>query len=331
MEREGTEKEPVVSEWPYEKDMKKDQMIAEQPPKLSLKLLHGMIQELQQYNERIAARLDEFEIYLIQVQAARAQLEASAASTIAKAKAVAVMHEQSVARDANAEATEEAAERMARPNTVDADAREAGHTMADAMVSADHSATSADTVMAPDLEDAMDEAMDERPVPAPAFSADSVDTADVAPEMSNAADRSAAVDIIEAVPGDWAIIAAEQLNTVQMGVAMKPANRESGSNDLMTLAMEVLGFTSDAYDEDSSEDGIDPGEGVNPFDPDSFAGGSSAYAYAAADASPELRAQAQTSSPSSNLSSPFFMPRSQRHQAGKKKFLSLFGFRTRIS
>lgn|GEM_PF-1149582 len=353
MEREWTEKEPVVSESPYGKEAKKDQDNAEQPPKLTMKLLYGMIQELQQYSERIAARIEEFEVYLIQVQAARAQLEASAASTIARTKAAeAAMRERPDAQNDAVTMREEMTESAFVMEDADETGIEvaAGGTLAssETLVSAERLAAAAlnaalseqvqaiaaslvgggsapVTVAAADDGGADTEAEPAAETVVSASSIDGMTDGPSAPFIDRIAD-----DLSASASLNMDGIGIELADADEVPVYMRPAGRENGSDDLMTLAMEVLGFPYGAQDEGIDEDDLDPGEGVNPFDPDGFALGSAdAYDFATAGASSEPRAQ--TSSPGSGLTSPFFMPRSQRHQGAKKKFLNLFGFRTRIS
>ncbi|GFN31070.1 hypothetical protein [Paenibacillus xylaniclasticus] len=298
LEREWTEKEPVMSEWTHQNETKKEPLNADQPPKLSMKLLYGMIQELKQYSERLSARLDEFEVYLIQVQAARAQLEANAASTIAKTKLSETIVQSS--QDAKAAAAPNAASDQEQ--------------LAAASEGNSSSQVTAESV---DAVDAVDAVAVERAYPQP-------DSSSVEPTASFAADEPVErQEVASPVPIIPAVIEAAPGTEVQPSGSIKPISHETGSADLMTLAMEVMGLMDD---EDDDEDGLDPGEGVNPFNPDRYV--SSSLANAAADARPERFAN--TSSLGSDLSSPFFTPRSQRHQ-GKKKFLNLFGFRTRIS
>ncbi|GMK39838.1 hypothetical protein PCCS19_28930 [Paenibacillus sp. CCS19] len=325
MERVWTEKEPLVPEWYDHKEEKKEQ--ADGTPKLSMKLLYGMIQELKQCSERLNARLDEFEHYMIEVQATRAQLEADAARTIARAKAAAARHDRVAFADAalSAHAHEhgqafnvEIPPMSASPDTADAPSYELAETVADM----------ASTPVPEEAISQMDEevpAADEPAVAAaiaivnddiaPTASAEivSFDSAEVEePAMHSQAqtDNDVLVFDIDAIP-----------------LHAKPSKLESQPSYLMSLAQEVMGFTSS---ETEAEDGLDPGEGANPFDPDSFAAVSLASAEAEAAPAAALPAAVQPST-SAAMSSPFFTPRSQRHPSSKKTFLSLFGFRTRIS
>jgi hypothetical protein len=282
MERVWTEKEPLVPEWSDHKEDKKEQ--TDGMPKLSLKLLYGMIQELKQSSEQLNARLDEFEHYMIEVQAARAQLEADAARTIARAKALAALHDRAALAEAAAAVQRSpvdlaaAAVHSSKEDCADIAAIEAVEPPAE-----EHS----------DLMNTVAAIINHSPTV-------------VEPIVDNSSQAAEETQAIEAIP-----------------LHAKPGKPESQPAYLMTLAQEVLGITSD----EDGDDGLDREEGANPFDPDSFAAHSVEAAEAQAVPTAALPAQHSAAA----MTSPFFMPRSQRHQSSKKTFLSLFGFRTRIS
>jgi len=325
MERVWTEKEPLVPEWYDHKDEKKDQ--GDGMPKLTMKLLYGMILELQQRSDRLSARLDEFEHYMIEVQATRAQLEADAARTIARAKAAASLQDRSAFADAAMTAPGQAAAAAASPMQL--------HKPVDTNYNADEELIKTITAIEnepltaaakPEMNEA-DPLVDTPNTAAIDASIDasidvSIDAAEVVSHNANSETlfdmnrtndqeepaASDAIDVVDLIP----------LHT-------KPSKLESQPSYLMSLAQEVLGFTTP----DEAEEGLDPGEGANPFDPDNFAAHSIDTAEGQAAPASSLPV-VQHGSPS-GVSSPFFTPRSQRHQASKKTFLSLFGFRTRIS
>lgn len=331
MERVWTEKEPLVPEWYDHKDDKKDQ--ADGMPKLSMKLLYGMIQELKQCSDRLSARLDEFEHYMIEVQASRAQLEADAARTIARAKAVASLHDRSVFAEVAITASRQTDPTFASPMHLHKQQADASdnptHESVETMT-----AVANEPLMAVAAEPehemndeifplvAMSDALAIEAVIDELTATDTVDTVEAISHTStfeepavvnitNAQDEAVHIDIIDAVD--------------LIPLHTKPSKLESQPSYLMSLAQEVLGFTS----ADDAEDGLDPGEGANPFDPDSFAAHSMDTAEAQAAPASSLPVTQHVAP--SGVTSPFFTPRSQRHQTTKKTFLSLFGFRTRIS
>lgn len=329
MERAWTEKEPLVPEWSDYKEDKKEQ--ADGMPKLSLKLLYGMIQELKQTSDRLNARLDDFEHYMIEVQAARAQLEADAARTIARAKALAAFHERAAFAEASAAATG-----VAIPTVSSVSTASTGQSS--------ESEDAALNVMMESVEQADEhtsatfEAVEEESVAADTLAVitSALDTASESTVILIDSEPVAAANLAEehiaAIHEDESVsvTTVDELLNVDNSVMidaipmlMKPGKLESQPGYLMSLAQEVMGFSSP---EAEAEDGLDPGEGANPFDPDSFAALETAEAQAASAAAlPASHGSAAT------LTSPFFTPRSQRHPSSKKTILSLFGFRTRIS
>ncbi|MWC29061.1 hypothetical protein [Paenibacillus sp. MMS18-CY102] len=341
VEHVRTEKEPGVPEWTSREEDKREH--ADLPPKLTMKLLYGMIQEVQQHNERIAARLDEFEHYLLEVQAARAQLEASAAKTIAKAKALAALSEAAASADAtlahaqlsavNDEATnalrqlgpvsDDATPAMAQLGAVSGEANPA---------MAQLGAVNDETTPAPaqlgavsgEANPAMVQlgAVNDETTPASAQLGAVSDEANPAMAQLGPASDEAAI-ALGLVP-----LGANSADAMPSAVILhgKAGARASQPESLMSLAMEVLGFPNDDHSYDSSEDGLDPGEGANPFDTESFL-----VIEAAATSEAAPRAFAQDNANAATKSMPFFTPRSQRHPAPKKSFLNLLGFRTRIS
>lgn len=323
MERVWTEKEPLVPEWYDHKEDKKDQ--ADGMPKLSMKLLYGMIQELKQCSERLNARLDDFEHYMIEVQATRAQLEADAARTLARAKAVAARHDSITF-------PEMASAIHGHGQAVDADAEtppmhEAPH---NTTVHVDQSIkTGAAEEHPPALEanlmlDQDAACADESAVAAAIAIADetiaAVDSTEIVSLHSSEVEELTELSLMQTDDATSAI------NIDAIPLHTKPSKLESQPGYLMSLAQEVMGFTSPESD---AEDGIDPGEGANPFDPDSFA--VHHLETAEAQAAPAAALPAASHNTAAAMTSPFFAPRSQRHQTSKKTFLSLFGFRTRIS
>ncbi|MBD3920178.1 hypothetical protein H8B09_15540 [Paenibacillus sp. PR3] len=325
MERVWTEKEPLVPEWYDHKDDKRDQ--ADGMPKLTMKLLYGMIQELKQCSDRLSARLDDFEHYMIEVQATRAQLEADAARTIARTKVAASLHDRSAFAEAAMTAPGQAAVAVASPMHM--------HNPADTSDIPDDESTETFTAME-------DEPLTTAVEPETEESVSLIDMSDAASIEAAIDDLAASIDAVEVISHNSDIeelAAATITNEQEEAVAIdtidvidliplhaKPSKLESQPSYLMSLAQEVLGFTNP----DDAEEGLDPGEGANPFDPDSFAAHSMDTAEAQAASASSLPAAVQHST-SSAMTSPFFTPRSQRHPSSKKTFLSLFGFRTRIS
>ncbi|PWW07489.1 hypothetical protein DFQ01_102386 [Paenibacillus cellulosilyticus] len=343
MERAWTEKEPLVPEWYDHKEDKKEQ--ADGMPKLSMKLLYGMIQELKQSSEQLSARLDDFEHYMIEVQAARAQLEADAARTIARAKALAAYHERVAFAEAAAavpgmaaapptsavpssdfedeETTVmELAEAVVEHPTAAAEEKVVEHPTAAAeekvVVTANMTAVTANVPHAEVEVESVGSMIE--PEPSAALSAE--EHAALLNTVTEIFNHSSTA--VEPIADNNSQAAEERIVIEAIPLHAKPGKLESQPSYLMSLAQEVLGFTSS--DEDV-EDGLDPGEGANPFDPDSFAAHSMEIAEAQAAPAAALPAQHSAAA----MSSPFFTPRSQRHQSSKKTFLSLFGFRTRIS
>ncbi|EFM11689.1 hypothetical protein PaecuDRAFT_1295 [Paenibacillus curdlanolyticus YK9] len=359
VEHAGTEKEPGVPEWTSRDEEKREH--ADQPPKLTMKLLYGMIQEVQQYNERIATRLDEFEHYLLEVQAARAQLEASAARTIAKAKAIAALSE--AAASADAAIVDAAIAQQQAIGAVGADSAAALQPISAEGVDtaiAQQQAISADDVDATIVQqqaissDSTNSTADLQPINADnansataqqfvsSGSADSA-TAQHQPISSDGMDSTTALMMISVDSKDPAMASSLQSTSSESAITEniapneedlqaqvilhgKAGARRAQPESLMSLAMEVLGFPNDDHGYDSSEDGLDPGEGTNPFDNDSFL---TLEAAAASETQPRSHTPEHTNAAA--LSMPFYTPRSQRHPAPKKSFLNLLGFRTRIS